>query len=239
LEKIVKDFKKSIVLLTGAGISAESGIQTFRDSNGLWENHSIEEVASPVGFATDPVTVWRFYTARRKQALECKPNAGHIAIAQLEKKILQNGGEFLLVTQNVDGLHFRAGSKNIVEIHGSLLFSRCTKCNNIFKDEKIYRNLPPYHNCSEKGMLRPHIVWFGESLFPGDMEKIEKQIAKCDLFISIGTSGVVYPAAGLAAFAKSLGKETICVNKDIPANIDVFNSFCQGEAGKLLPDILF
>ncbi len=239
MEKIVKDFKKSIVILTGAGISAESGIKTFRDSNGLWENHSIEEVASPYGFAKNPVTVWRFYTIRRKQALECKPNPGHIAIAKLEEKIVQNGGNFLLITQNVDGLHLRAGSKNTVEIHGSLLFSRCTKCNKVFRDEEIYKDLPPYHNCNEKGMLRPHIVWFGESLFPGDMEKIERQIINCDLFISIGTSGVVYPAAGLASFAKSLGKETVCVNKEEPANIDVFDKFFKGEAGKLLPEILF
>lgn len=225
--------------MTGAGISAESGIKTFRDSNGLWENHSIEEVASPYGFKADPETVWRFYKARRKQALECEPNAGHIAIAKLEEKILEKGGDFLLVTQNVDGLHLRAGSKNIIEIHGSLLFSRCTKCQKVFRDEEIYEKLPPFHNCEQKGMLRPHIVWFGEALFPGDIEKIERQIVNCDLFISIGTSGVVYPAAGLASFAKSLGKTTVCVNKEPPANLEVFDKFHEGEAGKTLPEILY
>lgn len=239
MEKIVNDFTKSMVVLTGAGISAESGIKTFRDSNGLWENHRIEEVASPYGFRADPEKVWRFYSARRKQALECFPNEGHVAISELEKKVKENGGKFLLVTQNVDGLHLRAGSKNMIEIHGSLLFTRCTKCQDVFHDEKIYEDSIPYHNCDYKGMLRPHIVWFGEALFPGDIERIEKELRQCDLFISIGTSGVVYPAAGLSSFAKSLGKKTVCVNKEAPANIDVFDQFIEGEAGKLLPKVLF
>ena len=214
---IVDAPKKNIVVMTGAGISAESGIQTFRGANGLWENHRIEEVASPIAFHQDPVMVWNFYLQRRKQGLSCQPNPGHLAVAELEDWITGGGGNFLLVTQNVDGLHSRAGSRNVIEMHGSLLFSSCIACGEVFRDESIYQELPPHHNCSKQGLLRPHIVWFGESLFPGDLEKIETAIEKCDIFIVIGTSGIVYPAAGLVNFANSLGKQTVCVNKDAPA----------------------
>lgn len=236
---IVDTPKKNVVVMTGAGISAESGIQIFRGANGMWENHRIEEVASPIGFRRDPVLVWTFYLQRRKQALSCQPNAGHLKVAELESWIINGGGDFLLVTQNVDGLHARAGSRNIIEMHGSLLITRCTECGEIFRDETTDMELPPHHNCPQKGLLRPHIVWFGESLFPGDMEKNESAIEKCDIFIVIGTSGIVYPAAGLVNFANSLGKRTVCVNKDAPANIDLFDTFIQGEAGTILPRQLF
>ncbi len=239
MDWIVKDPKQRIVVMTGAGISAESGIQTFRGAGGLWEGYRIEEVASPGAFRRDPVMVWRFYLQRRKQALACQPNAGHFAVSALEDWINRNGGEFLLVTQNVDGLHKRAGSRNLIEMHGSLMMSRCTACGEVFPDEQTELDLPPRHNCPENGLLRPHIVWFGESLFPGDMEKIETAIMKCDMFIVIGTSGVVYPAAGLAGFARSRGKRTVCVNKEDPANINLFDRFLQGEAGKILPEMLF
>ena len=237
MEKIVKNLNSKIVVMTGAGISAESGIKTFRDSNGLWRNYRIEEVASPIAFKRDPKLVWEFYLMRRKQALECRPNPGHIAIAQLEKKVKENGGEFLLITQNVDGLHKRAGSENIVEIHGNLIYSRCTKCGEVFEDRKIYEELPPFHHCG--GMLRPHIVWFGEYLNPEHLEIAQKALENCDIFIVIGTSGVVYPAAGFVNIAKNYGKKTVCVNKDKPANIEYFDEFYQGKAGELLPEILF
>lgn len=237
MEKIVKNLKSNIVVMTGAGISAESGIKTFRDADGLWRNYRIEEVASPIAFKRDPKLVWEFYLMRRKQALECKPNRGHLAIAELEKRVKENGGNFLLITQNVDGLHKRAGSENIIEIHGNLIYSRCTKCGEVFEDRTIYKELPPYHHCG--GMLRPHIVWFGEYLNPEHLEASEKALANCDIFIVIGTSGVVYPAAGFVHIAKGYGKKTVCVNKDKPANIDYFDEFYQGKAGELLPEILF
>ena len=236
---IVGTPEKKVVVMTGAGISAESGIQTFRGANGLWENYRIEEVASPIAFSRDPVLVWNFYLQRRKQALTCMPNAGHRAVAELENWVSAGGGDFLLVTQNVDGLHTRAGSRNVIEMHGSLMMTRCTACGKIFHDERTDLELPPRHDCPEKGLLRPHIVWFGESLFPGDMEKIESAIGKCDILIVIGTSGTVYPAAGLVGFANSMGKETVCVNKDAPANVNLFDRFIQGEAGSELPRILF
>ncbi|NOY23074.1 MAG: NAD-dependent deacylase [Acidobacteria bacterium] len=239
MDWIVDAPEKKVVVMTGAGISAESGIQTFRGANGLWENHRIEEVASPIAFRRDPVMVWNFYLQRRKQALSCKPNPGHLAVAELEKWITAAGGDFLLVTQNVDGLHTRAGSKHVIEMHGSLMMTRCIACGQVFPDERTEMALPPRHNCTEKGLLRPHIVWFGESLFPGDMERIESAIEKCDIFIVIGTSGVVYPAAGLVNFANSLGKRTVCVNKEAPANVELFDIFIQGEAGKELPKRLF
>lgn len=236
---IVDNPKMNVVVMTGAGISAESGIQTFRGTNGLWENHRIEEVASPIAFRRDPVMVWNFYLQRRKQALTCRPNAGHLAVAELEKWIRSAGGSFLLVTQNVDGLHSRAGSRNVIEMHGSLMMTRCTACGEVFQDESTDMELPPRHDCPDKGLLRPHIVWFGESLFPGDMERIESAIEMCDMFIVIGTSGIVYPAAGLVNFANRLGKRTVCVNKDAPANIDLFDRFIEGEAGSELPKRLF
>ncbi len=236
---IVDNPKMNVVVMTGAGISAESGIQTFRGTNGLWGNHRIEEVASPIAFRRDPVMVWNFYLQRRKQALTCRPNAGHLAVAELEKWIRSAGGSFLLVTQNVDGLHSRAGSRNVIEMHGSLMMTRCTACGEVFQDESTDMELPPRHDCPDKGLLRPHIVWFGESLFPGDMERIESAIEMCDIFIVIGTSGIVYPAAGLVNFANRLGKRTVCVNKDAPANIDLFDRFIEGEAGSELPKRLF
>jgi len=236
---IVDSPKKKVVVMTGAGISAESGIQTFRGANGLWENHRIEEVASPIAFRRDPVLVWNFYLQRRKQALSCQPNAGHLAVSELEGWLTAGGGDFLLVTQNVDGLHTRAGSVNVVEMHGSLMHTRCTACGEVFRDESTDMELPPHHNCPQNGLLRPHIVWFGESLFPGDMEKIESAIETCDIFIVIGTSGTVYPAAGLVNYANSLGKRTVCVNKDTPANVSLFDIFIQGEAGTELPGRLF
>ncbi|PJB79629.1 MAG: NAD-dependent protein deacylase [Acidobacteria bacterium CG_4_9_14_3_um_filter_49_7] len=183
--------------------------------------------------------VWNFYLQRRKQALASRPNAGHLAVSELESWVTAGGGDFLLVTQNVDGLHKRAGSRNVIEMHGSLVFSRCTACREIFPDECTDMELPPHHDCPQKGLLRPHIVWFGESLFPGDMENIESAIRSCDVFIVIGTSGTVYPAAGLVHYANSLGIRTVCVNKDAPANLDLFDIFIQGEAGTELPRRLF
>lgn len=239
MDWIVDRPDRSVVVMTGAGISAESGIQTFRGAGGLWRNYRIEEVASPVAFGRDPKLVWEFYLMRRKQALSCEPNPAHFAIAALEDWLESGGGSFFLVTQNVDGLHLRAGSRNMVEMHGSLLFSRCTACHQVFRDETVYEDYPPHHDCPAGGILRPHIVWFGESLFPGDLERIETELNRCELFIVAGTSGVVYPAAGLAAHARAMGKEVVCVNLEPPANVDLFDRYVEGKAGEMLPHILF
>ena len=192
-----------------------------------------------MAFRHDPKLVWEFYLLRRKQALECTPNRGHYALAGLEQWLSTGGGRLDLVTQNVDGLHRRAGSGNPVEIHGSLLYSRCTACGDVFRDETVYEDYPPFHNCEEQGMLRPHIVWFGEALFPGDLERIEASLMACDMFLVVGTSGVVYPAAGLVGHAKAMGKETVCVNLDPPANVDLFDRFFQGGAGDVLGSALY
>jgi NAD-dependent deacetylase len=187
--------KSSIVILTGAGISAESGIKTFRDHHGLWENHRIEDVASPEGFARDPNLVHNFYNARRSQLLlpEVQPNPAHLALVELEKKW---DGDYLLITQNVDDLHERAGSKKIISMHGELLKIRCQRSQQVF-DWSSSSPLEITHSCEccqLTGMLRPHIVWFGE--MPLEMERIYLALESCDYFLSIGTSGQVYPAAG-------------------------------------------
>ncbi len=184
-------FPPSLVILTGAGISAESGVKTFRDAGGLWEDHRIEDVASPEGFARDPGLVQRFYNARRRQLGEVQPNAAHGALARLEREW---DGDFLLVTQNVDDLHARAGSKQLIAMHGELLKARCTLCGQAspWGEDLLPESLCPV--CGRRGALRPHIVWFGEA--PLEMERIYRALEGCDLFAAIGTSGNVYPAAG-------------------------------------------
>lgn len=239
MQPIINRQDMRVAVMTGAGISAESGIQTFRGANGLWRTHRIEEVASPVAFRNDPQLVWEFYLIRRKQALACEPNPAHRALAALEKWLAAGGGSLDLVTQNVDGLHLRAGSTDVVEMHGSLLYSRCTACGEVFRDETVYEDYPPFHDCAAVGMLRPHIVWFGEALFDGDLDRIERSLAGCDLFLVVGTSGVIYPAAGLVGHARALGKETVCVNLEPPANADLFDRYLEGKAGDVLGSYLF
>jgi NAD-dependent deacetylase len=227
---------KSIVVLTGAGISAESGIQTFRDQNGLWENHRIEDVASLQGFYRNPMLVHDFYNQRRQQLLrpEIKPNLAHLALAQFEKTFT---GDFLLVTQNVDNLHERAGSKNVLHMHGELLKVRCQKTN------KILNDIPNTHVtlacpvCLNTGCLRPHIVWFGE--IPLEMERIQQAIRTCDLFVAIGTSAVVYPAAQFIQWARSWNKaHTVEINlQETPAS-DLFHETVLGPAGIEVPAYL-
>lgn len=187
----------SVFILTGAGISAESGIRTFRGSDGLWENHHIEDVATPEGFVRNPELVLRFYNERRKQLLssDVQPNAAHHALVELEKYLQKSNGDFMLVTQNVDDLHERSGSEKLLHMHGELLKARCGACHSVFE----WRNdLSEKDNCRTctKNRLRPHIVWFGE--MPLFMDEIFDFLDKCDLFISIGTSGNVYPAAGFS-----------------------------------------
>ena len=220
----------NVVILTGAGISAESGIRTFRDSDGLWENHRIEEVATPEGWQANPQLVWNFYQQRRRQLLEVEPNQGHEALVSLENH-LQN---FLLVTQNVDDLHERAGSKNLIHMHGELAKLRCEVCHYVeemMDDEHLQDS---FLSCSQcEGRLRPHIVWFNE--MPMQMAEIEKALSECDVFIAIGTSGHVYPAANFLHMARRHGAHTMGINLDPPENVYFFDEFIQGKAGEILP----
>jgi len=226
---------KSIVILTGAGISAESGIKTFRAADGLWENHRIEEVASPEGFAANPVLVQDFYNQRRRQLLssEVQQNAAHLALARLEQEF---DGEFLLVTQNIDDLHERAGSKNLIHIHGELLKKRCTYSNEVSEVRGDISVDQPCECCSRPGTLRPHIVWFGE--MPMEMQRIEMALSKCDLFVSIGTSGNVYPAAGFVALANQAGATTRMLNLDPSNNGPAFDQGDFGLATQLVPEFV-
>lgn len=204
---------KSIVVLTGAGISAESGLKTFRADGGLWENHRVEDVCTPEAFAQNPQLVHRFYNARRSQLLsEAHPNPAHLALAEFEQRF---EGQFTLVTQNVDNLHERAGSRNILHMHGELLKIRCTDCQGVLPWLEGTQTDSTCPSCSAVGTLRPHIVWFGE--VPMFMPKIESALSQCDLFIAIGTSGNVYPAAGFVATASAFGAHTVEVNLE-PSN---------------------
>ncbi len=222
-----------VTVLTGAGISAESGLKTFRDSDGLWENHRVEDVATPQAFEADPVLVWNFYKQRYQNALAAKPNAGHLALYELEKKL---GDNFQIITQNVDGLHRRAGNKNVHEMHGRLDKCYCTLCgcaHDIIEID-LREELPYCHKC--EGLLRPDIVWFGE--IPYYLDVIENLIRKCNLFIVIGTSGSVYPAAGFVMAAKYSGAKTIGINLEKPKNLDFFDFFYEGRSGDLLPGLV-
>lgn len=225
---------RSIVILTGAGISAESGIQTFRGVDGLWEGHRIEDVATPEGFARDPVLVQRFYNERRRGLLAgVEPNQGHLALARLEKEF---DGDLLLVTQNIDNLHERGGSERVLHMHGELLKARCLDC---AETHEVLTDLDENTlcwSCDAKGRLRPDIVWFGE--MPFYMAKIEKALQSADLFISIGTSSQVYPAAGFVGIAQYAGAETIEVNLAETAGTSSFARTVRGKAGECLPDLV-
>ena len=224
---------RSVVVLTGAGISAESGIQTFRASDGLWEEHRIEDVASPDGFARNPTLVYDFYNQRRRQvqATAITPNAAHSALARFEYDFVQAGGEFLLVTQNVDNLHERAGSQALSHMHGELLKSRCVNSGLVFDWRQDLGFDSVCRCCQQKGNLRPHIVWFGE--MPLGMSQIEAALARCDLFVSIGTSGNVYPAAGFHYLAKQAGATTVELNLDRTGS--VFDEHHYGQATQIVP----
>jgi NAD-dependent deacetylase len=240
------DFERGrLLVLTGAGVSAESGLATFRDSNGLWEQHRVEDVASPDGFIRDPELVWKFYSLRRDQAKTVEPNAGHRALAAVEERL---GDRFLLVTQNVDGLHQRAGSERVIEIHGSLFRTKCSSCDlEPFDDEATYfdRALPRCDICERGGrrsLLRPDIVWFGEMLDPGHLRAIDAFMRRDHgtpfVFMAIGTSGAVWPAAGLVNLARSLGASTVLVNAEPAENTARFHRFVQGSSALVLPGLL-
>ncbi|MGB5445078.1 MAG: Sir2 family NAD+-dependent deacetylase [Psychromonas sp.] len=224
---------KRVVVLTGAGISAESGIQTFRDKDGLWENYRLEDVATFEGYQRDPQLVLDFYNKRRRELEGKKPNAAHFALAELEEKF---DGEFLLVTQNIDDLHERAGSKNVIHMHGELLKSRCPASNQILPcyDDISIHDL--CHCCQYPSPLRPHIVWFGE--MPLGLDIIYHHLSQADLFIAIGTSGTVYPAAGFVEEAKSAGAFSIELNLQTSEVHSHFDQVIHGKATQLVPDLV-
>ncbi len=225
---------RSIVVLTGAGISAESGIKTFRASDGLWENHRIEDVATPEAFERDPVLVQTFYNTRRRDLLNGKqPNAAHIALAEFQQRFPDR---LTIVTQNIDNLHELGGSEKVIHMHGELLKARCMLSQRTFAWQEDIDNKTPCPCCNNTGTLRPHIVWFNE--MPLHMREIEEALNYCDLFISIGTSGNVYPAAGFFQLAKSCGADTVELNLEPSMNASAFDGSFQGPASELVPAFL-
>ncbi|GER04449.1 NAD-dependent protein deacylase [Iodidimonas nitroreducens] len=224
---------RHVVVLTGAGISAESGLGTFRDAGGLWANHRIEDVATPEGFIKNPQLVHYFYNQRRAELQRVAPNAAHHALVDLEAELeVGMGGGLTLITQNVDDLHERAGSRSVLHMHGELLKARCEACAAVFP---WHRDLGSEDVCIACGhsSLRPRIVWFGE--VPFHLDAIDAAMARADLFISIGTSGSVYPAAGLVRLARTLGVRTVELNLEPSENHDFFDESHQGPAATIVP----
>ena len=223
-----------LFVLTGAGISAESGLATFRGSGGLWNGYRVEQVATPDAWRADPVLVWNFYSMRRRDALLARPNAAHLALAKIEQRLQDR---FYLCTQNVDDLHERAGSLRVHHMHGSLFQSRCVRCNRPFADQAVYETAADLPRCEECGKpVRPHIVWFGET--PLDMEQIYRELERATCLLVVGTSGSVYPAAGLVIVANSRGIRTIYVGPEAPLNASAFDEILLGPATAVLPSLL-
>jgi NAD-dependent deacetylase len=218
-----------IVVLTGAGISAESGVPTFRDAGGLWEGHDALDVATPEGFERDPDTVLRFYDARRRALASVAPNAAHRALAHLEGAM---GEDLLVVTQNVDDLHERAGSRNLVHMHGELRRALCATCGERPDWHGDLIDRPACPSCGAR-TLRPDVVWFGE--MPYDLDRIEQAVVGCDVFVSIGTSGAVYPAAGYVALAAAFGARTVELNLEPSDSAIPFDVSRTGFASVLVP----
>lgn len=228
---------KKIVVLTGAGVSKESGLDTFRDANGIWAKYSMEEVCTPEGFKKNPQKLHEFYNKLRQDLPKVKPNAAHIALAELERAIEQKklNAEILVITQNIDDLHERAGSKNLYHMHGELYKLWCRGC-----DAKIewHQDCLTETACPQCGQhkLRPDIVWFGE--MPYYMDEIQSALLSCDIFVSIGTSGVVYPAAGFVQMASSVQAKTIELNLEPSAGTSFFKESRLGPATKLVPELV-
>jgi NAD-dependent deacetylase len=225
---------RNIVVLTGAGISAESGMGTFRDKDGIWTKHSLEDVATPEGFARNPRLVHDFYNARRRALKDAAPNAAHAALARLEQAAKLSGRELLLVTQNVDNLHEKAGSKSLLHMHGELARVLCASCgtrgawdDDLFEQTECWR-------CGARGSLRPDVVWFGE--MPYGMDAIFDRLAVCDLFVSIGTSGEVYPAAGFVNEARRAGAHTVELNLEPSQNARDFGEGRYGPATQVVDE---
>ncbi|QDP18895.1 NAD-dependent deacylase [Sphingomonas xanthus] len=221
---------RNILILTGAGVSAESGVATFRGPDGLWEGHRVEDVATPEGFARDPELVHAFYDARRARLGKVGPNAAHQALARLDHEW---PGELLLVTQNVDDLHERAGSQRLLHMHGALNNGWCLRCNERFGWEGMMGAAAQCPSCATYGMVRPDIVWFGE--IPYGMDQIDAALLRADLFVSIGTSGAVYPAAGFVRTARYRGASTLEINLEPSQGSIFFDERRYGPAGTEVP----
>lgn len=223
----------SVLVLTGAGISAESGVPTFRGPGGLWRNYRPEDLATPEAFARDPRLVWQWYDWRRSLIARAQPNEGHRALAALERR----KETFLLVTQNVDGLHERAGSRRVVKLHGDIWRVRCTACGAVSRDERApLPELPPRCHCG--GLLRPDVVWFGEPLPAAAWREAEAAARSADLMLLVGTSAVVYPAAGLAPLARGAGARVMEVNVEETPVSGLADCSLRGRAAELLPRLL-
>lgn len=232
MERITVAQDDHVFVLTGAGISAESGIPTFRGVNGFWRNYRIEEVASPHAWQRDPRLVWEFYSMRRRAAGAAKPSRGHHALAILEQSLQDR---LFLCTQNVDNLHEQAGSRRVVHMHGELFKSRCDRCNRApFEDSAAYDPPRAVPRCGCGGQIRPHICWFGE--VPYGLDRIAHALDGCTVFMAIGTSGVVEPAASFVARVRGRAR-TIYVGLEEPANTFAFSECHWGKAGELLPNL--
>ena len=227
---------ENFVLLTGAGISAESGLGTFRDKDGIWTKYPLEDLATPEGFERNPDFVHEFYNSRRAQLSTSRPNAAHFALAELEQSVLASGGYFTLVTQNVDNLHEQAGSTdaNLIHMHGELAKSLCIYCGNRGYCDVDLSTGSVCQACGAGGGMRPDVVWFGE--MPLHMERIETALAACDVFVSIGTSGDVYPAAGFVDFALGFGAKTVELNLEPSSNAHKFTDATYGLASQIVPE---
>jgi NAD-dependent deacetylase len=221
---------RNIVILTGAGVSAESGLATFRGPDGLWEGHRVEDVATPEAFVRDPALVHGFYDARRERLQSVEPNAAHEALARLDRKW---PGELLIVTQNVDDLHERAGAKRLLHMHGELTSGWCLACDGRFSWQGPMGEAAACPVCQVAGNVRPDIVWFGE--MPYEMERIDQALMSCDLFVSIGTSGAVYPAAGFVQTARYCGARTVEINLEPSQGSIFFDERRFGPAGIEVP----
>jgi NAD-dependent deacetylase len=226
--------KKSnfVVVLTGAGISAESGIPTFRGKDGLWNKYSPQELATPQAFYKNPSLVWQWYSWRRKIIKQAKPNAGHYSIARIESIKKE---KFYLITQNIDGLHLKAGSKKVIEFHGNIFREKCISCDFKRYSEEIYEEVPRCEKCGN--IMRPDVVWFGEPIPQSIIEESARIVKEADLLLSVGTSGVVYPAAGFIEYFISSGKKVIEINIEKTPFSDLLIHI-NGKAGEILPKVV-
>jgi NAD-dependent deacetylase len=226
---------KHIFALTGAGVSAESGLGTFRDKRGegLWARFDPMKLATPEAFARNPEDVLAFYDMRRRNLVSAKPNAAHRALARLEAALAAKGGSLTLVTQNIDDLHERAGSRRVIHMHGELLKARCQHCGSVRLWPDDLTPSAVCHDCGAAGGLRPHVVWFGE--MPLHMDAIDRALREAELFVAIGTSGAVYPAAGFVADARAMGLSTCEINLEAADNADLFDQQRYGPASETVP----